>query len=864
MNNIQHKKNLFELRRYLTEPKLFTIAVPVLLTILFHKPLENFASDTLVKYVFSQVTSSVILDGIFLLLSIYIILIAITRTAHYAPSAKFTLITIMVGICYCYYRFLSTAWIFLPFTFTDDIRYTDTVLLLSFSNTLIYIIYLGRDKNIKYTNNGLLDDSALAKDQKDKIGYQKYVDIISQKIAQSGGEQAIAIGINGKWGSGKTSFMNLIKKNLQQQEDALIIDIDPWTSTAPSAMIRDFFAAIQESIKPYHATLSRTLSQYAGQLIVHTDTDQTKYLGLALNSLSIARTNANLYEQVNTEVKEIGKRLIIFIDDLDRLDKDEIVEVIRLIRNTANFSNTIFVVAYDRNYVINALKEHNAFNHTHFLEKIFQLEISLPHFQWHKIQLHLVTALEEMLPQKYKYMAKKYLGENNHYDINYMPDWIHTLRDVSRLVNGLSVNLITIAGEIYFPDFLKLELLRLKFPAVYELLYRRTADFFIPEKKNQDNFRYKLKKTPQGTANENQVTKGIFLYQYLLDNGTLMHIRPEETAKIMSLLIGLFNESAMLSVTFKEPLSVVYPSRFDLYFSYAMLSGKLSEVEFSDARTQGSGALQEKIDQWIADDLVAELEQRFKREKNFDSRADFENFIRAICYFARKEVNGVTIGYDVKDFINKTGDFHNRTSATLYNGEKDSYNTFIRTIFAEAVRPYIFESNVIREIGEHIDDDQFALSKSEMNGLMLEYFRKYARNATHIDRTTWHLFDACTYRDYEHTENNLVNIIPIIPEEATKILITLAEKNLPDFLSQCIKIPPFQKERAIYAFNDLGQSIFGTEEKFWEYIDSKDETNYPEIAEFKRFHNIYKADGFSNFLPFNFEHIKFQPHKISF
>lgn len=624
-------------------------------------------------------------------------------------------------------------------------------------------------------------------------------------------------------------------------------------------MIRDFFAAIQDAIKPYHATLSRTLSEYAGQLIDNTDTNQTKYLGLALNSLSIAQTHANLYDQVNTAVKEIGKRLIIFIDDLDRLDKDEIVEVIRLIRNTANFSNTIFVVAYDRNYVINALKEHNAFSHTHFLEKIFQLEINLPYFQWHKIQLHLFIALEEMLPQKYKYIAKKYLGENNHYDTDYMPDWIHTLRDVSRLVNGLSVNLVTIAGEIYFPDFLKLELLRLKFPAVYGLLYRRTADFFIPEKEGPDSYRYKLKKT----APENQVTKGFFLYQYLLDNETLMQIRPEEISKIMTLLIGLFNESTMLSAIFKEPLSVVYPSRFDLYFSYAMLSGKLSEVEFTDARAQGSAALKEKIDQWITEDLIVELEQRFKREQNFESRADFENFIRAICYFARKEINGLTVGYDVKDFINKTGDFQNRISATLYNGEKDSYDTFIRTIFAEAVSPYIFESNLIREIGEHIDDDQFALSKSEMKGIMLDYFRKYAHDdVTRIDRTAWQLYDACAYREYDHAENNLVNIIPIIPEEATKILITLAEKNLPDFLSQCIKIPPSQNKKAIYAFNDLGESIFGTKDKFWEYINSKDETIYPEIGEFKHFYSLRKADEFHHFQPFNFEYISFQPSQI--
>lgn len=64
------------------------------------------------------------------------------------------------------------------------------------------------------------------------------------------------------------------------------------------------------------------------------------------------------------------------IDDLDRLDADEILEVLKLIRNTANFPYLKFVVACDRKYVIEQLRS-RAIDEK-YLEKIFMVDFQLP------------------------------------------------------------------------------------------------------------------------------------------------------------------------------------------------------------------------------------------------------------------------------------------------------------------------------------------------------------------------------------------------------------------------------------------------------------------------------------------------------
>ena len=103
----------------------------------------------------------------------------------------------------------------------------------------------------------------------------------------------------------------------------------------------------------------------------------------------------------------------MFIDDIDRLDKHEIIEVVRLIRNTANFHNTFFLVAYDRDYVINALGHLNEHNHHQFLEKIFQMELNLPAYDKSILTKELYNRLLNHIPEKHqKELKDAILGSN--------------------------------------------------------------------------------------------------------------------------------------------------------------------------------------------------------------------------------------------------------------------------------------------------------------------------------------------------------------------------------------------------------------------------------------------------------------------
>ena len=150
------------------------------------------------------------------------------------------------------------------------------------------------------------------------------------------------------WGHGKTSIFDLIKRNLNS--GVIIVDYSPWYATNADNIIPSFFTSIVTATKNYSLRLSRELKKYAKLLFSVSDNVFNQSIS-NLFDVIVNKENDRLFNKIEELIKEINKKIVIFIDDLDRLQKDEIVQVVRLIRNAANFSNTVFVVAYDRAYI---------------------------------------------------------------------------------------------------------------------------------------------------------------------------------------------------------------------------------------------------------------------------------------------------------------------------------------------------------------------------------------------------------------------------------------------------------------------------------------------------------------------------------
>ena len=178
----------------------------------------------------------------------------------------------------------------------------------------------------------------------------------------------LTIGLMGEWGSGKTSILNMTEHYLKDSK-IKIIKFNPWIYSSYDQLVGQFFdELIMEFTDSRDNSFSGFLRQYKIKVnklelakklaVVGTSIIDSK-LGSGveriLDSTSEEDNLAHIKKKINRQFA--GRKVICIIDDLDRLSKDEIAEMFKLIKIMADFKNMVYLVAFDKDVVANALEE---------------------------------------------------------------------------------------------------------------------------------------------------------------------------------------------------------------------------------------------------------------------------------------------------------------------------------------------------------------------------------------------------------------------------------------------------------------------------------------------------------------------------
>jgi hypothetical protein len=99
---------------------------------------------------------------------------------------------------------------------------------------------------------------------------------------------------------------------------------------------------------------------------------ETKGVGNLLFDKPLSRRKKELYEEMELKVGDSREKIVVIIDELDRLFPDEIITVFQMIKSSLDFPGLFFVVAMDDTAVSDALVKKGISNPTYYLQKIFQ------------------------------------------------------------------------------------------------------------------------------------------------------------------------------------------------------------------------------------------------------------------------------------------------------------------------------------------------------------------------------------------------------------------------------------------------------------------------------------------------------------
>ncbi len=826
-------------------------------------PIEIILSNTVVKYALSYISSDWYNDFAFLLIFVFFLLLTLKRFKRYTPSYNLAAVLVILSLIYILYRITGTTWDFQSLKFIPVLKYADILVIISIFQLFLFIP--NEVTNNVNVQNSFFDDEPLGEYGTDELGYGSYAELLSNKILSSHFKKSFAIGINGKWGIGKTSFIDILRRYVKD-ESIIEIIFNPWNSNSPKAIIKDFFETVQEAIRPYHSSLSRLLIQYSDKLVTLSNNTVTQTVQTTVAALTGFESINSLYQEINSSLVRINKKIVVYIDDLDRLDKDEIIEVIRLVRNTANFYNTFFIVAYDRNYVINALKQHNPYKQEEFLEKIFQIEVTLPYFKKDILRHKLSRKLKEKLPESlYPTIEKEVIGTVSSVPL-FLNEWLESMRDVTRLANALVLNLTKLNGEVDFNDLMRIELLRLKFPSIYELLFRKTSEFLETSSGHSNKeFHYILKNLSEEekkslNQEEKTITKNLELY--LRRNRVDLSIPEKDITRIVDFIDGIFGGALTYTFYGRSHLSIIFPGKFNRYFAYNLLEGNLSEIEFSKARSLSQEQFNSKITEWLKAGLENELKNRFSEVNSFDSRDDFEKVIRAIFHLANYPSKRYgydswnLVGFNGEDLQNKLSNYSGRLSDKLYAKDKpEELKTFVRSIFEGAKSPYSFEAEFLSYLSGQLSDT-FPITKDEIKEFTFEYLKKYCSEVDKLDSNVWNLFQCCKQTEWIPAGGNSYSKKEAFTEESKTLMKDfLLNKDLDGFLFSIIATKAFEQD--LFAISSFVIEIFDNWKAFEEELSKKDEEKSKYLNEFRALLAKFAGTNYSQYVSFKFQTIPF-------
>ena len=216
---------------------------------------------------------------------------------------------------------------------------------------------------------------AIESEESDWLGFSAMARVVRKNLkALELSKGSLTVGVVAPWGRGKSSFINLLRKRLEE-DGGIIISFNPRGSKSVSSIPEDFFDSFAKELSRHYLGFGLLLARYAKHLGLLNQYEWTRPLGSLLTLVLPGKEQ----EAVNRTLRELGKRVYVLLDDLDRLSGEEILEVLKLMDRNASFSNTVFITAYDKAYVNNVLKKHLDHGLTHsFIDKYISWEIPLP------------------------------------------------------------------------------------------------------------------------------------------------------------------------------------------------------------------------------------------------------------------------------------------------------------------------------------------------------------------------------------------------------------------------------------------------------------------------------------------------------
>ncbi|WP_374648415.1 P-loop NTPase fold protein [Rhizorhabdus sp.] len=329
---------------------------------------------------------------------------------------------------------------------------------------------------------------------KDLFGFGPLAERVAQALTTQAAGKGFVLGVEGKWGSGKSSLLALVVEKLQQmdQSKVAVVEFRPWLVGDRDQLLTSLFDDLVKAIASLQqaggdatgATLitakdvAEKARKFAGHLgplgkltgLAGLAIPGAAWAGTVLEGLAAAAkdsaeglTLAAQKDDLSAALRKLDCRIVVTIDDVDRLEPREVAELLRLVRSVADFPNVSYLLCYDATILKQAVEKATGVGDGGaYLEKIVQTEIGVPLPEsfalrrWFTAELKAFAVCDERRVPELLHVIDETGGR-----------CFGTARSVVRVLDSLRVYWPSLSGRVDLVDLVWLRIIAVAEPTLY-------------------------------------------------------------------------------------------------------------------------------------------------------------------------------------------------------------------------------------------------------------------------------------------------------------------------------------------------------------------------------------------------------------
>ena len=493
-------------------------------------------------------------------------------------------------------------------------------------------------------------ENLFIKPEKDRLGYAPFAKYLADSICKMSVTEGFVIAVYGSWGSGKSTLLNFVVDYLKQkphEEQPIIVPFSAWLFTGNQDITRRFFdqlhsvltsvtyvpRGLRERIADFAKLISEIPLPYAqaGKAVATIFDDQEKEA-------------SELKEEVEDTVVQQQRRIVVAIDDIDRLPAEDIKQLFRIFKAIPNFTNVVYLLVFDKQVVSKALCETKEASPEAYFEKTIQVAFELPSPDKTSLRRLLFEKLDSVLigtpkdadqlnssqPSAERNLSAD-LGQS---ELQEVPDleeadlenpatalaqvfdqtywsnvyfqgidhFITNLRDIVHLTDTITMTYPAVNGEVNPVDFIAIESLRVFCPMVHDIIRKNKNAFIEPINYSLNEFKN-------------------------FHNSWLTQLQEQDKQPVQTLLKILFPKledvwgkkfyDAQQELKWQKQQRICCPEIFPIYFRLT-----LSEADLSN--TQVKAILASACNTKVFGDKLIELSHQIRPDGTTQVRAFLE------------------------------------------------------------------------------------------------------------------------------------------------------------------------------------------------------------------------------------------------